>query len=64
MPSRKQTATPEEKDLWGSQAPEAPVDEQIAEVVQTQHQAQRVTEPAQYDLDGLMTDFPTARELE
>jgi hypothetical protein len=66
MPSRKQTATPEEKDLWGSQPiePEAPVEQQIAEVVQQQHQAQRETVPAQYDLEGLMTDFPTAKELE
>ena len=66
MPSRKQTATPEEKDLWGSQPiqPEAPVEQQIAEVVQQQHQATRETVPAQYDLEGLMTDFPTAKELE
>ena len=66
MPSRKQAATPEEKDLWGTQpvAPEAPVTEQIAEVVQQQHQQTRSTAPAQYDLEGLMTDFPTARELE
>jgi len=66
MPSRKQAATPEEKDLWGTQPvePEAAVEEQIAEVVQQQHQNTRSTEPAQYDLEGLMTDFPTARELE
>lgn len=64
MPSRKQAATPEERDVWGAVPPEAPVEQQIAEVTQQQHLAQRVTEPAQYDLEGLMTDFPTAKELE
>jgi len=66
MPSRKQTATPEEKDLWGAQPvePEAAVEQQIAEVTQQAHQNTRETTPAQYDLEGLMTDFPTAKELE
>ena len=66
MPSRKQNATPEEKDVWGSEPiqPEAAVEQQIAEVTQQAHQATRVTAPAQYDLEGLMTDFPTAKELE
>jgi hypothetical protein len=65
MPSRKQQFTPAEKSVWDDATIETtdPVAE-IAEVTQQQHQAQRTTQPLQYDLEGLMTDFPTARELE
>jgi hypothetical protein len=62
MPSRKQQFTPAEKSVWADQEP--PTTTAPAAVIQQQHQAQRVTQPLQYDLEGLMTDFPTARELE
>lgn len=62
MPSRKQNATPEEKSIWDDATIEVTVP--ATEITQQQHQAQRVTKPLQYDLEGLMTDFPTARELE
>jgi hypothetical protein len=66
MPSRKQQFTTEEKSVWDDAPiqPEAAVAEQIAEVTQASHQEQRSTTPLQYDMEGLMTDFPTARELE
>ena len=68
MATRKSTPTPEEADVWGSESVNpntvSTVHEDIAAVLEQQHQAQRTTEPLQYDLEGLMTDFPTARDLE
>lgn len=68
MATRKSTPTPEETDVWGvsAQDPEAvpTVHDDISEVRTQQHQAHRITQSQQYDLEGLMTDFPTARELE
>lgn len=68
MPTRDSKPTPAEKDVWGSQ-PQNPdtartVEQDIAEVQQAVHQAERTTTALQYDLEGLMTDFPTARDLE
>ena len=62
MPSRKQQFTPAEKSVWEDATIETTATP--AEITQQQHQAQRVTQPLQYDLEGLMTDFPTAKELE
>ena len=62
MPSRKQQFTPAEKSVWDEATIE--VTATPAEITQQQHQAQRSTQPLQYDLEGLMTDFPTAKELE
>jgi hypothetical protein len=65
MPSRRQKLSTEEKSVWDD-TPVMPEDteQQAADITQQQHQSLRSTQPLQYDLEGLMTDFPTARELE
>jgi len=68
MPTRDSKPTSTEKDVWDA-APQSPdavktVKQDIAEVQQQVHQAERTTTALQYDLEGLMTDFPTARDLE
>ena len=58
-----------EQSVWDDNLPEEQVtaDEvhEVAEAIAaTMPQAPRSTSNAEYDLEGLMTDFPTARELE
>jgi hypothetical protein len=62
MPSRRRNDTPEATSVWQDHTEPDPVTP--AEITQQQHLAQRQTQPLQYDLEGLMTDFPTAKELE
>ena len=72
MTTRKTTLTPAEDDLWSDSALAPAADELTehkhypldpADVIRSRSQSR---DPAglAYDLDGLMTDFPTARELE
>lgn len=66
MPSRK-PVTNEERDVWAdideSQAP-AQITEEPVEPVKKHPTMPRTTQAGQYDIEGLMTDFPTAKELE
>ena len=71
MPSRKQQMTSEEQDLWGetSTTPAHELTEHghypLEEPPQKTEKSHKPVDPSlQYDMDGLMTDFPTARELE
>lgn len=56
-----------EQNVWDD-TPEEPTAEEIRDVAEqmaaTAPQAPRSISNAEYDLDGLMTDFPTAKELE
>lgn len=68
MPSRKQQMTPEERDIWGEQETTPP--DQLTthghyppEPVEANSRSIRPT-GVEFDMEGLMTDFPTAKELE
>ena len=67
MPSRKQTTTPQERDIWADGPDTAPTPEPQPDTTTPAQAAAviaRTTQAGQYDMEGLMTDFPTARELE
>ena len=66
---KSQKPSAAEENIWDD-APgeEAPTAEEIVEVAESiaaaMPQAPRSTSNAEYDMEGLMTDFPTAKELE
>lgn len=67
MPSRKQNATPQERLIWSDLPEETTTTTTTTTTTMSQEAAAlipRATQPGQYDMEGLMTDFPTAKELE
>lgn len=58
------TASATEANVWADEQPT--VEQEIAKVEETlvKPQAPKSVSNAEYDLEGLMTDFPTAKELE
>jgi hypothetical protein len=68
MPSRKQQMTPEETDVWGATpaVPNPPAESDSVESAPIP-EAAPIRTPSKsndFDIDGLMTDFPTATDLE
>ena len=62
--NKKTKATAAEENIWDD-APTAEEIQQVAEdIAATAPQAPKSVSNADYDLEGLMTDFPTAKELE
>lgn len=60
MPSRKPNLTAEEKNIWGA-------DTQAVAPTEVETPTTTPKQPVshgEFDMEGLMTDFPTARELE
>jgi hypothetical protein len=61
-------STAKVENPWDDTAPQEPTAEEIREVAEqiaaAAPQAPKSVSNAEYDIDGLMTDFPTAKELE
>lgn len=64
--AKKPAATPADQNIWDAAEPtQDEILSVAAEIAATiQPQAPQAINAPEYDLDGLMTDFPTAKELE
>jgi hypothetical protein len=64
----KKTPTPQD-DIWGTEVQQDIKKQVVSDVIADTSKVKKPTPPAsvlhaEYDLEGLMTDFPTAKELE